>query len=475
MPDSAKLRSFIGGGFVRGDRTFEVRDKYLDTVISEVESASESNVELAVSIAERAFRTDVPAPARRFDILSTASRLLSERRAAFSATLTAEAGFTLADAASEVERAILTLSLCAEEARRITGATVPLAASPGQENRIAFTIRSAIGVVCAITPFNSPLNVVLHKIGPALAAGNAVVLKPSGFTPLTAQMLAALLIEAGLPPGLISVLHDMNGEAARALLADQRVGFYAFTGSTRVGRLIQAAAGLRRTQLELGSISSTIVCADADLDRGLPKIANAGFRKAGQVCTSVQRLYVQSECVNEVRKRFVAMARDMPTGDPRDSATRVGPMISVAAATRVEGMVREARANGAQICCGGLRSGALYPPTVLTDTAPGMRVREEEIFGPVLSIIPFNTLEEAIVSANATPFGLSAGLFTKDLTAALAAVAQLRFGSVHINETSSARADAMPFGGVKDSGFGREGPKYAIREYTEERLVTITT
>lgn len=474
MPEATELRSFIGGGFVPGDRRFELKDKYLGTRLAEVDTASEANVALAVSIAERAFRTDVPAPARRFEILSTASRLLGERRDAFAAMLTAEAGFTLADAANEVDRAVLTLSLCAEEARRIIGEMVPLAASPGQENRIAFTIRSAIGVVCAITPFNSPLNVVLHKIGPALAAGNAVILKPSGLTPLTAQMIAELLIEAGLPAGLISVLHDSSGEAARALLADQRIGFYTFTGSTRVGRLIQNAAGLRRTQLELGSIASTIVCADADLDRALPKIANAGFRKAGQVCTSVQRLYVQSTCFAEVRERLVDIARHMPAGDPRDRTTRVGPMISVEAATRVEGMLREAGASGTKICCGGIRAGPVLSPTILTNVTSGLRVLDEEIFGPVLSIISFDSIDEAVASANATPFGLSVGLFTKDLSAALPSAMKLRFGSVHINETSSARADAMPFGGIKDSGFGREGPKYAVREYTEERLITLT-
>ncbi|WP_119273569.1 aldehyde dehydrogenase family protein [Taklimakanibacter deserti] len=474
MSQAAELRSFIGGGFVPGGQRFEVKDKYLGTRLAEVNTASDANVELALSTAERAFRTDVPAPARRFEILSTASRLLSERRNAFAAMLTAEAGFTLADAANEVDRAVLTLSLCADEARRIAGEMVPLAASPRQENRVAFTIRIAIGVVCAITPFNSPLNVVLHKIGPALAAGNAVILKPSGLTPLTAQMIAELLIEAGLPAGLISVLHDSKGEAARALLADQRVGFYTFTGSTRVGRLIQNAAGLRRTQLELGSIASTIVCADADLERALPKIANAGFRKAGQVCTSVQRLYVQSKRFEQVRDSLVDLARHMPAGDPRDSATRIGPMISDEAASRVEGMLREAETSGAGICCGGVRTGPVLSPTILTNVKAGLRVLDEEIFGPVLSILPFESLDEAIASANATPFGLSVGLFTQDLSTALPSAMKLRFGSVHINETSSARADAMPFGGVKDSGFGHEGPKYAVREYTEERLVTLT-
>ncbi len=469
-----KLGSFIDGQAVRGASAFPVLDKFLQTELAEVETATPQHVEAAVGVADKAARTAVPTPAGRFEILSTASRLLAERKQSFSSVLTAEAGFTSADADMEVERAVLTLSLCADEARRIVGEVVPFAASPGQENRIGFTMRMPIGVVCAITPFNSPLNVVLHKIGPALAAGNAVVLKPSGFTPITAIRLAELLIDAGLPAGLIAVLHDLDGAAARALLADQRIGFYTFTGSTRVGRMIQDAAGLRRTQLELGSIASTIVCADADLARALPKIANAAFRKAGQVCTSVQRLYVQRDRHEEVLAGLVRLAGQMPAGDPRDAATRIGPLISIAAAERVEAIVREAQVAGAQVHCGARRQGPVYAATILTDCGPGMRAMDEEIFGPVVSVIPFDTLDEAVAGANDTPFGLSVGLFTTDLTSALPAASRLRFGSVHVNETSSARADAMPFGGVKDSGFGHEGPHYAVREYTEERLVTLT-
>ncbi len=474
MSKSQRLSSFIDGRSIRGGVPFVVLDKFLQAELAEVEAATPEHVDAAVGIAAKAARTAVPTPAKRFEILSSASRLLAERKPSFAALLIAEAGFTAADAEMEVDRAVLTLSLCADEARRIVGEVVPFGASPGQENRIGFTLRVPIGVVCAITPFNSPLNVVLHKIGPALAAGNAVVLKPSGFTPITAVRLAELLIEAGLPAGLISVLHDHDGAAARALLADQRIGFYTFTGSTRVGRLIQDAAGLRRTQLELGSIASTIVCTDADLARALPKIANAAFRKAGQVCTSVQRLYVQRDRLDEVLARLVHLAGQMPAGDPRDAATRIGPLISIAAAERVDAIVAEAQARRARVHSGASRDGPLYAATVLTDCGPGMRALDEEIFGPVLSVIPFDTLDEAIEAANGTPFGLSVGLFTKDLTSALPAASRLRFGSVHINETSSARADAMPFGGVKESGFGQEGPHYAVREYTEERLVTLT-
>ncbi len=474
MSAQLKLSSFVDGVYRTGGAPFIVLDKFLQTDLAEVEAATPEQVEHAVGVAARAAQSAVPPPARRFEIFSTAARLLGDRKASFVELLTAEAGFTHTDADMEVERGKLTLSLCADETRRIAGEMVPLAASPGQENRIAFTIRAPIGVVCAITPFNSPLNVVLHKIGPALAAGNAVILKPSGFTPITAIRLAELLLDAGLPAGLLSVVHDVDGLAARSLLADQRVGFYTFTGSTRVGRLIQSSAGLRRTQLELGSIASTILCADANLDIALPKVANAAFRKAGQVCTSVQRLYVHASRFTEVLDRLTRLAEAMPAGDPRNADTRVGPLISVAAAERVEGIVQAAVQAGAEIRCGAVRNGAVYAPTMLIKTFPGMRALDEEIFGPVVSLIPFEQIEQAIDGANDTPYGLSAGIFTSDIKAAIQATARLRFGSVHINETSSARADAMPFGGVKDSGFGHEGPRYAVREYTEERLVTLT-
>ncbi len=264
--------------------------------------------------------------------LLRAAELIGARRESFITLMVTEAGFTSADAAGEVDRAQVTLRLCAEEATRIIGETVSLAATRGQHERIAFTLRVPIGIVCAITPFNSPLNTVLHKVAPAFAAGNAVILKPSAITPLTAALLCEVLLDAGMPEGFLALLHGSGEETGRWLLEEQAIGFYTFTGSTRVGRAIHAAAGLRRTQLELGSIASTVVCADADLDKALPKIANASFRKAGQVCTSVQRLFVEDRILGEVTERLVELAATLPAGDPRQPQTRVGPMISPAAA-----------------------------------------------------------------------------------------------------------------------------------------------
>ncbi|MDO8277037.1 MAG: aldehyde dehydrogenase family protein, partial [Burkholderiaceae bacterium] len=298
-----------------------------------------------------------------------------------------------------------------------------------------------------------------------------VVLKPSAFTPLTAALLGTLLLEAGMPPDFLAIVQGEGDSVGASLLQEKDIAFYTFTGSTRVGRIIQQAAGLRRTQMELGSIASTLVCADADLDRAVTKIANAGLRKAGQVCTSVQRLYVDRSIVSELTRRLVEYAATLRAGDPRDPDTRVGPMITEQSAMRAEEWVNEAVKGGARVLCGGQRKRSVITPLVITDVPQTSRVWCQEAFAPLLALQPFDDFDAAMASANDTPFGLSAGVFTQDVDRALKAAQTLRFGTVQINETSSARSDVMPFGGVKDSGFGKEGPHHAIREMTEERLV----
>lgn len=463
----------IGGRWVEGVSTERLLDKYHGKPFGEMAVASLEQVDEAVAGTHAAVAASTLGPYDRYRILSKAARLLETRAEELIALMRDEVGFTRADGDNEVKRCIQTLELSAEEAKRLNGELVPMEAAAGMKNRLGFTIRAPRGVVCAITPFNSPLNVVAHKVAPALAGGNAVVLKPSEHTPLSAVALCELLIEAGLPPELLALVHGPGEPIGRRLLADQRIAFYAFTGSTRVGREIQAAAGLRGTQLELGSIASTIVCRDADFDLAIPKIINAGFRKAGQVCTSVQRLFVDRQAVETFVPKFVDAVRATKVGDPADPSVVIGPMISRAAAERAAHWVGEAVAAGARVLTGGTHEGALFVPTVLDRVEPTMRVVCEEIFAPVVSIVAFDTLDDAVAQANATPFGLAAGLFTSDLQTALRTARKLRFGGVHINEASSARVDVMPFGGVKDSGFGREGPAYAIREMTEERLITV--
>jgi succinate-semialdehyde dehydrogenase/glutarate-semialdehyde dehydrogenase len=472
-PTLPPLGALVEGRWSGEGEPFPVLDKYYGTVLAEVPETPPAAVSAAVAGLARASAGEPLPPAARAAVLRRAAELLEERREWFADLMIAEVGFTAADVAAEIDRAVVTLGLCAEEATRLTGQTVAFGASPGQHRRWGFTLRVPVGVVCAITPFNSPLNTVLHKVGPALAGGNAVVLKPSAHTPLTAALLCQTLLDAGLLPELLALVHGPGSRVGELLLAEPTISFYAFTGSTDAGRAIARGAGLRRTQLELGSIASTIVCADADLDRAIPRIANAAFRKAGQVCTSVQRLYVESGVVDDVTERLGAAADAMLTGDPRDPATRVGPMISTAAAERVSSWLAEAVAAGAALARGGEREGPVLEPTVVRDARRGLRVVDHEVFGPVVSVLPVDDLDEAVTGANDTPFGLAAGVFTQDIDRALAAASRLRFGAVHLNETSSSRADAMPFGGVKDSGHGKEGPAYAIREMTEERLITL--
>ncbi|MFZ9322821.1 MAG: aldehyde dehydrogenase family protein, partial [Hylemonella sp.] len=403
-----------------------------------------------------------------------AAHILEERSAEFVHAMQLEAGFTQSDALGEVRRCVQTMKLSAEEARRLAGDVIPLAGAPGAAGRMGFTLRVPLGVVLAVTPFNSPLNTVTHKVAPAFAAGNAVILKPSTNTPMTACLLAEVLLAAGMPKGFLSVLHG-SAEVVRQLQADERVRFFAFTGSTEVGRSIQQAAGLRRTQMELGSIACTILCDDANLQAALPKVVNAGYRKAGQVCTSVQLLLVHESLRLEVESRLATLVQALTFGDPMKPDTFVGPLISEDNAIRVENWVNEAIAHGARRLAGGPRQGALVPPTLLSDIGDDMKVGCQEIFGPVVCILPFKTLDQAISRVNATPYGLATGIFTNRLSEALRAAQQLEVGGVHVNETSSSRVDLMPYGGSKDSGFGREGPHYAVREMSEERIVTFTT
>ena len=463
----------IDGRWVDGASTERLADKYKGAVFGEMAVASSEQVDQAVAGAVAALQSSQLKPYDRYRILSKAARIVESRMEALVALMRDEVGFTRADSENEVRRCVQTLELSAEEAKRLNGELVPMEAADGVSNRMGFTIRMPRGVVCAITPFNSPLNTLAHKVGPALAGGNSVVIKPSNHSPLSAVALCKALLEAGLPANLLALVHGPGQTVGRQLLADQRIAFYAFTGSTQVGLEIQRAAGLRGVQLELGSIASTIVCHDADPGLAIPKIINAGFRKAGQVCTSVQRLFIDRRIAGEFIPRFVDKVRATKAGDPADPSVVIGPMITLAHAKRAADWVNEAVAGGARILTGGTLEGQVFAPTVLDRVGESMRVVCEEIFAPVVCLMEFDDIDEAVTRANASPFGLAAGLFTTNLQTAFRVSRALRFGGVHVNEASSARIDVMPFGGVKDSGYGREGPAYAIREMTEERLITI--
>jgi succinate-semialdehyde dehydrogenase/glutarate-semialdehyde dehydrogenase len=464
----------VDGQWLAGKATpLTVMDKYRLEPGALVGTPDAAQAAAAVAAAHAAFRRGAPGPFDRGAILERAATLLEPKADEVVRIMQMEAGFTQSDASGEVRRCLQTLKLSAEEARRLAGDVIPLAGAPQQAGRMGFTLRVPLGVVLAITPFNSPLNTVAHKIAPAFAAGNAVILKPSSATPLTAFKLAEILVEAGLPAGFLSVIPG-GAQVAEWLIADARVRFFAFTGSTEVGRSIQSRAGLRRTQMELGSIAFTILCDDAKLDTALAKVVNAGYRKAGQVCTSVQLLLAHRSIVGEVERQLAQKVRALKHGDPRDPDTFVGPLISEKEAVRVEAWIEEAVAKGAQRLAGGARKGASIPPTLLSGIDDSMKVGCQEVFGPVVCIVPFETLDEAIARVNATPYGLATGIFTNRLGDAFKAARQLEVGGVHVNETSSSRVDLMPYGGSKDSGFGREGPRYAVHEMTEERIVTFS-
>lgn len=471
---SSDLRLLIRGEWCAGESRQPVLDKYTGEPVAELHVASTDQVGDAVADLVAGF-ADRPWPvATRVAALTAAARLLEARRDEFVESVMADTGFTRSDAQAEVQRGGATFTLSAEAAHRLEGELVPLDWPTTSPGRLAWTQHHPRGVVAAITPFNSPLNTVVHKLGPALAAGNPVVLKPAELTPRTANLIGEILLEAGVPDGYLAIVHGPGETVGRALLQDPRIAFYAFTGSTATGRIVARYAGTRPSQLELGSISPTIICADADLDATIPKIVRSAYRKAGQVCTSIQRLYVERSCFDQTVDALRVAIADVVAGDPRAPETDVGPLISMAAADRVEATIRDAVTGGASLLAGGARAGSVVQPALLVNARQDMAILSRELFGPAMSVLPFDDLNDAVADANDTPYGLAVGLFTNDLRRAMATTQTLRFGSVHINETSSSRLDAMPYGGVKESGTGVEGPLYAAREMSEQRLITLS-
>lgn len=463
----------VGGERVETNETAPVSDKFSGEEIAQVSVAGRDHVSAAAAAAEEALAAGELPVHERAAILERAAVLVRDRSAQLRQTFTAETGFTLREADVDIDRTVQTLRASAEETRRLAGEMVPFAGAPGQENRLGFTLRVPIGPVCAITPFNSPLNTVAHKVAPAIGAGNPAVLKPSQMTPLSAFNLCQILGESGLPAGWLSLLFGRGSAMGGWLLEDQRFRFYAFTGSTEVGERLQAGLGLRRSQMELGAVSATILCEDTDVESAVAKIAPAAFRKAGQVCTSVQLLLVHRDVRKQAEGQLAELAGSMRAGDPGDPATAVGPMISEREARRAESWIEEALADGAEALTEIRRDGPLLSPVVLTGVERGMKVADLEIFAPVISVLEVDGLDDAVELVNGMPFGLSVGVFTSDLNRALAAAQRLRVGVVQIGESSSSRVDIMPYGGTKASGFGKEGPRYAIEEMTEERLVVL--
>nr|MDT0662244.1 aldehyde dehydrogenase family protein [Micromonospora sp. DSM 115978] len=458
----------------RGAGRLTVRDKYTGDPIAEVEVPDESQVTAAVDAAATAVRRPMPVTERAV-VLRAAAGHLATWRAEIVATYVAETGFTAADGEVEFGRTLQIFELSAQEAERLTGEVVPVHAVPGHENSLCYTMRVPVGVVAAVTPFNAPLSTVAHKIAPAIAAGNAVVLKPAELTPLSAIALGRALVEAGLPDGRLQVLCGPGETVGDQIVRHPAVRYVSFTGSTEVGRHIRAVSGLARTQLELGSNSPTLLWRDADLDLALPLIVRAGFRKAGQVCTSVQRLLVHRDIAAEATERLAGLVQALEYGDPRRVGTAVGPLISDDSASRARALVDDAADRGARVRVGGGGDGdgALMAPTLLTDLPENARLCTEEAFAPIVAVAPVDSLADAVGLANATRFGLQAGVFCQDLDVAFAFARDLEMGGVIINDTSSYHPDPMPYGGVKESGHGVEGPRYTVHDMTDSRTVVL--
>lgn len=467
---------FINGQWVGAGPLLEVNNKYTGKVAGALPTARREDVDEAIAAAQRAAPVMADMPAyQRSEILLKAAGMIRERREEFAKTIAAEAGKALKFARAETDRGVSTFTIAAEEAKRIHGETIPLDAVPAGEGYIGYWQRRPVGVVAAISPFNFPLNLVAHKVAPAIAAGNSVVLKPASTTPLTAALLCEVLEQAGLPAGAINLVVGSGGTVGNWLVEDSRVAKVTFTGSVPVGQQIMARAGIKKVTLELGNTSPVIVAPDADLDFVAKRCAVGAYYNSGQVCISVQRIYSDKAIHDPFLDKFVKATKEMVVGDPLDERVDVGPMIELREAERIEGWVNEAAAEGADVLTGGTREGPVYLPTVLSNVTANMKVVADEVFAPVASVIRYDEFEQALEQADNTDFGLQVGVFTRDINRVFKAVKRLNFGGVIINDTPAFRADHMPYGGNRNSGLGREGVRFAIEEMTNIQMVAIRT
>ena len=472
---AAALGSFpalVAGRKVETGREADVASPWDGSLVGVVHRAGPDEIEEAIAAAASSFETTRRlASWEREQVLERVAAAIVDRREELARTVALEGGKPLKHARLEADRAAFAFRIAAEEAKRIYGEIIPLDWIPGNEGRIAHVRRVPLGPVAGITPFNFPLMLVAHKIAPALAAGDPIVVRPASQTPIAALRLAELVLEAGWPEAGISVVPSSTADAA-PLVEDDRIKLLTFTGSPAVGWALKARAGRKRVALELGGNAPVIVHEDADAEYAAERIAWGATVQSGQSCISVQRVYVHHALWDEVVPAVVERMRNFVAGDPLDEGTDVGPLVDEAAAERVEAWVSEARAGGARVLCGGEREGTLWQPTVLADVREEMQVSCGEVFAPLLSVFRFERIEDAIAAAGSADFGLQAGLFTNDLRVVDLAFEELETGGVMVNDVPTFRVDHMPYGGVKESGFGREGPRYAIEEMTEMKLVT---
>jgi acyl-CoA reductase-like NAD-dependent aldehyde dehydrogenase len=468
----AEKKLLVAGEWIDTGQWLDVTSPYSGDVVARVAKVGAAEAKRAVDAAEQAMCEPLPSH-KRAEILVKVSGALGRRHDEVARLISDEAGKPMKAARVEAKRAMSTYTFAAVEARKLAGEMIPMDAAQAGEGKLAFTLRRPIGIVGAISPFNFPLNLVAHKIAPALAAGCAVVLKPASATPLSALLLAELEDEAGLPPGWLNVLVGPASEIGDVLVEDERVKAITFTGSSDVGWSLKERAAKKKVNLELGNATPVIVAADADIDATAAALAANAFSFAGQSCISVQRIYVERPGFDRFVQELVPHVEALSVGDPADEETDVGPVIDGDARERILAWIEEARGQGAEILTGGKEQDGLIRPTVIANAAPDLKVSCDEVFGPVVTVNPVDSLDEAIELANSTRYGLQAGIFTNRIDKAMQAAQELEFGGVTINEAPTFRSDQMPYGGVKDSGNTREGPAYAVRELTEDRLVVI--
>lgn len=464
-------KMYIGGEWIGGAETFEVNSPYDGSLVGRIPVATPDQVDAAISAAAEAFKTfSESTPYERYLVLSRAAALIREHAEDLARTITSENSKIIREARGEVERTGYTFTFAAEEAKRIHGETIPLDAVPAGANRVAYTVREPIGVMAAIAPFNAPLNLVAHKIAPAIAAGNTVVLKPASSTPVIAIKLTQLMEEAGLPKGVLNIVTGSSAVGER-LVKDPRVVMVSFTGSPAVGKHIRDVAGFKRFTFELGSNSAVIVDDASRLDEAVKRCVQGGFAHSGQVCISTQRILVQKDIAKEFVGKLTEAVGKLKVGDPFDDKTDVSALITRKDVDRVIEWIEEAKKQGARVAAGGTREGNAVTATVLTDVRPEMKVFSDEVFGPLVGVTVYDKFEEAVDLVNMSRFGINAGVYTNDLAKAMKATREIKAGAVLINDVPSYRVDHMPYGGVKESGLGREGLRYAIEEMTEMKLV----
>ena len=466
-------KNLVGGEWRGSQDVLEVKFPYDGSIVGAVSMATADDMEDAMARAAASFEITRRLPSyRRSEILQNMRRLMQERFDEIVEAMILEGGKNRKTAVGEASRALQTILVSAEEARRLGGEMFSVDWTPAGENRQGFTRRAAIGAALGITPFNYPVNLACHKIGPAIAAGNPIIIKPAEKTPLSSVILAEIVLESGYPPQAFSMLNAW-GPDTEMMVTDPRIAIISFTGSAAVGWMLKSKAGQKKVTLELGGNAGVIVHEDADLKLAASEAAAGGFANAGQNCISVQRLLIQRGVFEEFTELFVNEVKALKVGDPRDADTDVGPMIALRDAERAEAWVAEAQKAGASVLHGGARKGTMFQPTVMTDTAPDMKVNCDEVFAPVVTVSRYDAWDDAIAVINDTPYGLQAGVFTRDVKRIMDAWERIDVGGLQVNSASTFRVDHMPYGGIKASGYGREGVKYAIEEMTEPRLMVL--